>query len=252
MTDDLKKQLLRKVRIRAKNAEFYEFEAGTAIVAKHKALFWFNSSNEYIFKFVPDEDAIKNRNDKFSKLSLNIFKVTKVNEWLKVYFRDNKVIPVLADNRGYLRKNGSCLYCNYHAETYHPMLSEISVNNNILSYNGKSIAFTFKIDDVQYYDNGFIVLANSHMQSCPENWLTLYSVSEDCQLRWQISDYTKLDPIPENPEQVVYGFLYNDRIDTFTVEGNYIYAKTPYYAYRLKIDAETGKTVSYCSFAYLR
>lgn len=249
MTDNLKKQLLKKAHIRTKNAEFYEFETGTAIVAKHKALFWFNSSNKYIFKFVPDEDDIKNRNDKFSKLSLSIFKVTKVNEWLKVYFKDNKVIPVLADNRGYLMKNGSYLY--YHAETYHPMLSEISVNNNILSYNGKSIAFTFKIDDVQYYDNGFIVLANSHMHPCPENWLTLYSVSEDCRIRWQIADYTKLAPICKYPKQV-YGLLYNDRIDTFTVEGNYIYAKTPYYAYRLKIDAETGKTVSYYSFAYLR
>lgn len=248
MNDDLKKLLLKKAHIITKNTEFYKFESGTAVVVKHKTLFWFNSLNELIFKFIPDVNDIKNRNENFNELSLNIAKVTKINEWLKVYLKDNKVIPVLADNSGYLMRSGSYLY--YYAETYNQMLSDINVNNNVLSYKDNSISFNNKIDDVQYYDNGFIVLANSHMDPCPEKWLTLYSVSKDCRLRWQISDYTKLDPIPEDPKQVCG--IYNDRIDTFTIQDNYIYARTPYYAYRLKIDAETGKTVSYYSFAYLK
>lgn len=177
----------------------------------------------------------------------NIYKVIKVNNWLKLYFADNMVIHVLADNTGFLMQNGCTLW--YYSETWHPLLSEAEINDNNLSHNGQSITFKYPIENIQYYDNGFVVLANSHefSRSNSEKYLTLYSISQDCKLRWQMADYTKTNPIPEE-----HSFdLYNDRIDTFTIKDDLIYAKTSG-AIKLTIDAKTGQTVSYSSFASLK
>lgn len=244
MDKELKAKLLKKVTLNAKNSEIFEFNAGIAIVVNRQTLYWFNSVGELIFKYLSDMNFkyfpggnIKNP---------NIYKVIMVSNWLKVYFADNMVIHVLADNTGFLMQSGWALW--YYYEVWHPLLSEAKIDYNVLSRNGQSISFKNPINNIQYYDNGFIVLANPKGgQVGDEKWLTLYSVSADCKLRWQIADYTKTDPIPEE-----HAFeLYNDRIDTFTIKDDLIYANTSG-AIRLKIDAKTGSTISYSSFAWLK
>lgn len=233
MNDTLKMELLNKLELmRIINSDFYEFDEGTAVIINRQILCWFNNSKELVFKFYPTMDFIT---------ATEIVGVTKVNNWLKLYFIDNLVLEVLADNTGYLMKNGSYLYHYY--EKWHPMLLNVKINNNILFCNGRSITFKYPINNIQYYDNGFIVLANSREQTCDEKWLTLYSVSADCELRWQMADYTKTNPIPEDGAFK----LINDRIDTYRIEGDLIYAA--YGTVRLKIDAKTGRTISYSSFA---
>lgn len=235
MNDTLKMELLDKLELmRIISSDFYEFDDGTAIVINRQILCWFNASKELIFKFYPTMHFIK---------ETEIVGVIKVNNWLKVYFIDSMTLHVLADNTGYRMKNGSYLW--YYSETWHPLLSEVKIDKSILSNNSQLITFKHLIDDIQYYDNGFIVLANSHEQTCDEKWLTLYSISHDCKLRWQIADYTKTNAIPEERELE----LYNDRIDTFTIKDDLIYANTSS-AMRLAIDAKTGRTVSYSSFAW--
>lgn len=235
MNGTLKMTLLKKLDLmRIVSSDFYEFDDGIAIVINRQILCWFNIKGELVFKFYPTMHFIK---------ETEIVGVVKVNNWLKLYFIDNMVLEVLADNTGYLMKNGSYLYHYY--EEWHPMLLNAKINNNILFQNGRSITFKYPIDNIQYYDEGFIVLANSKEQFCDEQWLTLYSVSDECKLRWQIADYTKIDPIPEDSAFE----LYNDRIETFTIKGDLIYANT-FGAIRLAIDAKTGKTVSYSSFAW--
>lgn len=241
MNNNLKKELLKKIHLNIESTEYYEFNGGTAIIINHQILCWFNSSNDLVFRFTPDINLghfpggkIKNH---------NIYKVIKVNNWLKVYFVDNMVLHILADNTGKLAPCGLELW--YYSEIWNPLLSEVEINHNILSHNGQSITFKYPIENIQYYNNGFIVLANSHEFPRPEDekYLTMYSVSRDCELRWQIADYTKTDPVPENVELE----LTNSRIDTYRIEGDLIYAA--YGTVRLKIDAKTGRTISYSSFA---
>lgn len=241
MNDNLKREFLKKIQLNIESTEYYEFNDGTAIIINHSILYWFNSTNDLVFKFTPNMNRghfpsgnIKNP---------NIYKVIKVNNWLKVYFVDNMVLHVLADNTGKLTPCGFDLW--YYPETWNPLLSEADTNHNILSHNGHSITFKYPIENIQYYDNGFIVLANSHEFPRPESekYLTLYSISQDCKLRWQMADYTKTDPIPENGAFK----LVNGRIDTYKIEEDIVYAA--YGTVRLKIDAKTGRTISYSSFA---
>lgn len=236
MNDTLKQRLLENVELNVESSEFYEFHDGTAMVINHKTLYWFNSSHEIVFKFYPSMHFIT---------AHEIIGIIKVNNWLKVYFIDNMVLHVLADNQGYMMKNGS--YLCYYSETWDMLLSKAEVNNNILSLHGQSITFKHKIDNIQYYDNGFILLANSHEQTCEEKWLTLYSVSSDCKLRWKMVDYTKTNPTCEGKEFK----LINDRIESFIIKEDLIYADT-FNSIRLKIDAKTGKTISCSSFAWLK
>lgn len=243
MDKNLKTKLIKKVTLNAKSSEIFEFNSGIAFVINRQTLYWFNSVGKLIFKYLPDTHF--NYFPGGNIENPNIYKVIKVNNWLKVYFVNNMAIHVLADNTGFFMQNGWALW--YYFETWNPLLSDAEINDTILSCDGQSITFKYPIENIQYYDNGFIVLANSHEFPRPENekYLTLYSVSQDCKLRWQMEDYTKTDPIPE--ERAFE--LYNDRIDTFIIKDDLIYANT-FGAIRLAIDAKTGKTVSYSSFAW--
>ncbi len=134
----------------------------------------------------------------------------------------------------------------YYSEAWNPLLSEAEVKDNILSVDGRSVEFKNKTDNLQYYDDGFIVPANCE-QTCGDNYLALYSVSRECGLRWKPADYTKSGLLCERG-----GFkAFYSRIETFEIKGDFIFANTVD-GLRLKIDGKTGITAEFSSFAWLK
>ena len=157
----------------------------------------------------------------------------KINNWIKVFYADNKVIKIRTEA---IESSPCGVYIDYGTENFDSRLLQISIDGKSLIYNNNKITFDNTIDDIKLFKENILILANSKAQSCPHNWLTLYSYNIlNGKCNWVIKDYTEKTGRKAS------------RIDYFGFDGNQLYAET-FDAFRLNIDAESGEVIECLSF----
>lgn len=199
ITDD---DLLRRAKADPTQALIFRYKDGTALFENNRVITWFDRFGKLSFC-----TSLLKALEKFS--DCNIVHFIRVNDWLKLYFSNDKSIRILVNNKNISTPPGTC-FCEQE-DKFYEIYRKVTVNLHLFNCGDTEFSFENNVADFRYYNEGFIVLLSTENQFNREDGLYLYSVDFDGNIRWRLHDGS-IYRIPPDYFGMLSGYIFGLRI----------------------------------------